>query len=51
MTNSRGIIEVKETEWHWDHGHQCVHPKGDIMCDHRLLTGETAESMFDKEDG
>jgi hypothetical protein len=45
----RGIIFVRETDWHWDHGHQCEHPKGEIMCEYGYLTGETAESLWEKE--
>ena len=48
----RGIIVIKETYWHWNLGHQCVHAVGDdpyFQCDMGYLTGEPAESMWEKE--
>ncbi len=51
MTEPRGIITVQATDEHWDHGHQCIHPKGVIECDHRYLTGETFDSLWEKEHG
>ncbi len=46
VVGMRGILKVTETEEHWDHGHQCIHPRGVIECEYGYLTGETAESMM-----